>query len=69
MLRMLEDQEPCDALLDFMDEKQKQEGINYIQTYCNCDEDTAKILFDTFYEKFYAPVFLSLIHISEPTRP
>ncbi len=57
MLRKLEDKEPCYALYGFMKAKQKQEGINYIQTYCNCDEDTATILYDTFYEKFYAPVF------------
>lgn len=57
MYRMLGDQEPCTALIDFMEAKEKQEGIDYIQTYCNCDEDTAKMLFEKFYEEFYAPVF------------
>jgi len=57
MLRMLGEKEPCYALFDFIKVKQIQEAINYIQIYCNCDEDTAKILFDTLYEKYYASIF------------
>ncbi len=57
MIKMLGEKEPCYALIDFITANQINEAINYIKTYCNCDEDTAKILFDTLIERYFYNIY------------
>lgn len=60
--KMLEDEVPCNTLIDFIYNNQTDEAINYIMEYCKCDEDMAKTAFVDFkidYEKICSPSNLS----------
>ena len=65
---MFEEPEVFDAVGDFIEEKQTKEAMNYIQTYCNCNEDMAKIILDSLIEKcfywIYHPTSQSLEEVA-----
>ncbi len=54
---MLDKDEVFWALHEPILEKRIEEAMNYIQTYCNCDENMAKILLDCYIERLYYNIY------------